>query len=306
MEGQDKSAIRKIWDDLAATEMRLKLMSDLISINVGLADVEEFNLDLKGNLKNQPSEKFNEEINFKMVRAAMSVKLKDEQVTRGKLVKARNKARSNLMKELGRNSKKYRTVIRSLRKSARETKIPLQKLYDEKLPHLRTKYRETENEKLDKVPVEIQEWVALSVFDREKFDTIDPLAYEVTCVGEVTLTNEEKSILSLHPKFSLMEDLEDDNLEFEQELSYSKVRIQLNKELNEADEIETMSPEEELAAEEEDAKSRLTFDPLNKIYNDRKRRATDLQECSRVTLPKPLPTKQEAHIEMRRGVHTQI
>ena len=156
MEGQDKSAIKKIWDDLAATEMRLKLMSDLVSVSVGFADIEEFNLDLKGNLKNLPSEKTIESINVRMVRAAMSVKIKDEQVTRGKLVKARNKARSTLMNQLGRNSKKYRTVIRSLRKSARETKIPLQKLYDEKLPHLRDKYRETENEKLDKAPDEIQ------------------------------------------------------------------------------------------------------------------------------------------------------
>ena len=126
MEGQDLSAIKKIWDDLAATEMRLKLMSDLVSVSVGFADIEEFNLDLKGNLKNLPSEKTIESINVRMVRAAMSVKIKDEQVTRGKLVKARNKARSTLMNQLGRNSKKYRTVIRNLRKSARETKIPLQ------------------------------------------------------------------------------------------------------------------------------------------------------------------------------------
>ena len=144
------------------------------------------------------------------------------------------------------------------------------------------------------------------MFDREKYERVDPLTYEVTCVGEVNLTNEEKSILSLHPKFSIVEDLNDDALEFEQELAYSKVRIQLQKELDENDNIETLPPKEEMALEEEDAKSRLTFDPLNKIYNDRKRRVTDLRECSRVTLPRPLPTKHETYIEMRRGVHSQI
>ena len=50
----------------------------------------------------------------------------------------------------------------------------------------------------------------------------------------------------------------------------------------------------------------MTFDPLNKIYNDRKRRVTDLEECSRITLPRPLPTKHETWIEMRRGIHGNI
>ena len=134
MEGQDLSVTKKIWEDIAATEMRLKLMNDLLKVNVGLADVEEFNLDLKGNLKNLLSDKSDEVVNMKLIRAAMSVKIKDEQKTKGKLVKARNKARSELMKKLGPNSKRYRTVIRDFRKSAREIKIPLQKIYNEKIP----------------------------------------------------------------------------------------------------------------------------------------------------------------------------
>ena len=52
MEGQDLSARSEIWEELAVTEMRLQLMSKLIQIKVGFADVEEFNLGLKGNLKN--------------------------------------------------------------------------------------------------------------------------------------------------------------------------------------------------------------------------------------------------------------
>ena len=38
------------------------------------------------------------------------------------------------------------------------------------------------------------------------------------------------------------------------------------------------------------------------MYDERKRKVTDLKECSRVTLPKPLPAKEEAEIEMRRTV----
>ena len=54
MEGTDLSAMKKTWDDLAATEMRLQLMSELVKFKVGLADVEEFNLNLK-NLNTIPS-----------------------------------------------------------------------------------------------------------------------------------------------------------------------------------------------------------------------------------------------------------
>ena len=135
MEGQDLSVTKKIWEDLAATEVRLKMMSDLVKVNVGLADIEEFNLDLKGNLKNLLSEKTNEMVSVKLVRAAMSIKIKDEQITKGKLIRARNIARTDLMKKLGKNSNRYRAVIRDFRKSARETKIPLEKIYEEKTPH---------------------------------------------------------------------------------------------------------------------------------------------------------------------------
>ena len=43
------------------------------------------------------------------------------------------------------------------------------------------------------------------------------------------------------------------------------------------------------------------YDPGTRTFDDRNRKATDLQECARVTLPKPLCTKHEANIEMRRG-----
>ena len=49
-----------------------------------------------------------------------------------------------------------------------------------------------------------------------------------------------------------------------------------------------------------EAKSRQFFDPEEKIFNYGKKRATDLKENSRVTLPKPCSTEDEAGIEIRR------
>ena len=63
---------------------------------------------------------------------------------------------------------------------------------------------------------------------------------------------------------------------------------------------------EEERKEEEEAKRRKTFDPINQVYDDRKRIVTDLQECIRVILPKQLPVTEEAMIELRRDVHSKV
>ena len=64
--------------------------------------------------------------------------------------------------------------------------------------------------------------------------------------------------------------------------------------------------EREERAREENAKSRQVYDPQTKEYDERKRRVTDLKECSRVTLPKPLNITREAQIQTRREIHSKI
>jgi hypothetical protein len=55
-----------------------------------------------------------------------------------------------------------------------------------------------------------------------------------------------------------------------------------------------------------DAQTRQVYDRTTRTFDERKRRATDLLECSRITLPKPLSTKHEANIEMRRSNNEKI
>ena len=70
------------------------------------------------------------------------------------------------------NSKTYRTTIRGFRDAALARKVEYRDKYDKKLEHLKFKYREDEQEKMDKIPDEIQEYVSLSIFDREKYDRL--------------------------------------------------------------------------------------------------------------------------------------
>ena len=154
----------------------------------------------------------NEQLEDKEVRPAMEVKMRDEQVTKTKLIRARNKARAELGKILGKNTKRYRTRIRSFQDKAREVKSEFRELYKDKLEHLKLKYREDKEEIMDRVPDEMSEFVHLSVFDREKYARLETKSYEVTCVGDITLSKEEMSILRMHPKFAIVEDLKEGGL----------------------------------------------------------------------------------------------
>ena len=87
------------------------------------------------------------------------------------------------------------------------------------------------------------------------------------------------------------------------------MRMQLNKEndekVEEGDAVE-ITEEEQERFDELDAQCRQIFDPVEKVFDDRKRRVTDLRECTRVTLPKPMKERDEALIEIRRGVIEKI
>ena len=81
----------------------------------------------------------------------------------------------------------------------------------------------------------------------------------------------------------------------------------LEREEDEGIEVEEEVDEElEEEMEKVEARSRQIYDPKTRTYDDQRRRVTDLKECSRVTLPKPLDINNEALIEMRRSTNDKI
>jgi DNA anti-recombination protein RmuC len=61
--------------------------------------------------------------------------------------------------------------------------------------------------------------------------------------------------------------------------------------------------EHEKEMEKLESMSRQIYDTRERIFDDHKRRVTELKECGRVTLPRPLETNNEALIEIRRGMN---
>ena len=58
--------------------------------------------------------------------------------------------------------------------------------------------------------------------------------------------------------------------------------------------------------EKQEAMTRTIFDTKARRYDDRKRRVTDLKDCARITLSRPLDIKHESLKEMRRGTNERI
>ena len=300
-----------MWKRMAESEMRIWMMGELSEMCVGLPEIEEFGINLECQFR---SAKFKNDktknAKVKLVGQAMKVKLNDEKEYVKELMIMKNEARRALGERLVHNSKTYRKAIKILRLKSDKVKNEYKQKYEKKIKHLKNKYRQKENEILDEVPDEVKDFKELSIFNQEKYDKVEKRTYKVRVIGDVEISEEEEMALGLHPKTVIMEKLLDDDLEVEKEICYAKIRIQMNKEIDEKVEGEEdiEMTEEDLMikrkAEEIEAKARQIYDPENKVFDDRKRRVTDLKECSRVTLPKPLPPDLEAVIESRRDFQT--
>ena len=128
-------------------------------------------------------------------------------------------------------------------------------------------------------------------------------------MGKVEISEEEKEVLRLHPKFAILNDINPVDMAWDMELGFGKLRYQLSRE-NE----EKLAPEDEIEITEEEkenmeiteGKARQVYDPEKKIFDLGKQRVTDMEDNSRVTLPKPLPPGDEANVEIRRNLYTKL
>ena len=312
IEGYSLGEMRKIWVDLASSEMRLNMMEKLEQYKVGFNDVENFNLGLIYNSKTITCENYAEKDDRKVVEVAMRFKRKDEIRNRKKLIKEKIQIRKKMEKELGKTTTKKRRMMKYLNEQAEMKKNELKEKYENKIKHLRKKYEVDREKELDKVPEEMREFEGLSVFSNEKFEKIEKAKIEVVKFGEIELDEDEKAAMRLHPKMTLPKKLNEGYMNLAIDMGYTKVRWQMKKDeekekdenLDEESKKKVRMREEENEIEE--ARTRTVYDPERKIYDERKQRATDLKECSRIFLPKPLEVSKEAQLEMRREVHTRI
>ena len=56
----------------------------------------------------------------------------------------------------------------------------------------------------------------------------------------------------------------------------------------------------------DEARTRMIYDTKRRLFDDQKRRVTDLAECARITLPKAMSIKNEALMEVRRNTNEKV
>ena len=157
--------------------------------------------------------------------------------------------------------------------------------YRSKVEHIENNYRNTQEEEMA-APESMKDFSHLSVFIEEKFVEIQVDKVEIPRIGEIQLSKEEEEILRRSPKFSVLQDLQENTIREDMEKAYSLVRMELREEeednkdeeknsrMEERDTTSFKTPEErsEDAAKqeklrkekEEAAKTRQVYDPIEK------------------------------------------
>ena len=202
----------------------------------------------------------------------------------------------------GEKTRGHRRVISYLNKVARDTKLKLREKYKQKLEHLRQKREKEKDDEENEVPEDMEEYASLSIFQEKKFKEIETTEYDIKTLGEISLSEEERAVLRLHTKFSVLEDLKPGGMDASQEASMAKLRMEKDKDSRYQD----FTEQERKIDEEAEARNRMIYDNREKILDNRKRRVTDLQECARVTLPKPLGVDEESKIDVRKRAQRSV
>ena len=114
MEGKDRGVMEKVWKQVAECEERIKLMKKLIKMGIGLAEIEEFGLNIYKKLKSftyKNKIREGENITKEMVKTVMELKLKDEKKYLKELLKTKKKMKIVIEQKTKKNSRKTQRKI---------------------------------------------------------------------------------------------------------------------------------------------------------------------------------------------------
>ena len=319
MEGTETRVMGKVWSQVAISEERIILLKNLIKIGVGVAEVEELGANIHSKFKsNSFLSRVNdgEIVSKEAIKQIMILKLRDERKHLRDLMRKKKMLREKIEKDMKKNSRPSRRLLQEFRNQSAKVRIEHREKYRQKVEHLKRKYRDSKEELSRKIPEDLTALGGLRIFDPSRYEEIEKEEYDIKIIGDVEINEKELQVLKLHPKFAIPQRLHRGGLDVEEELANSKLRMTVSKELEEKKKAkehprvqlveEITSADDKIEEIEMEAKTRQVFNPIEKEYDERKRRVTDLRECTRVTLPKPLPAAEEAKIELRRNIHTEI
>ena len=269
------------------SQCRLEMLRILVKSDIGLNEVEDYNQGLNLKLRSKALRDRGPLANRGVVREAMRQKLQDEVRVCNECTRDRDNDRRKVKSRYGAKSLRSKTIIKNLKSESDIVRTDLRQKYKEKIAHLRQKFAKRKADLMASKPAKYHGYEGAKVFDKIEFDKIETDKIKVSKVGKLDVSEEEESALRLHPKFAILDKIDDEELDFQEELGYAKLRYTLLKEeeekLDSDDEDDHKMTEEDDQAskelqEEIEAKSRQYYDPEKKLFNYGRKRATDLKE----------------------------
>ena len=305
-EGKGERYVSKAYDDLARSQCLVELLRSLAGVETGLNKVEAFCSGLGIKFRSKAFKERGARATRGVVAEVMRTKLSDEVRKLDEVTRERDKVRREVKSIYGDESVTTKAIIKHLQISAQRVRAEFRGKYNLKKFHLVRK-QEARSRPVACAPANVGEYSEADVYDQTLFDNIKKEEITISKVGKVTVSENEIAALKLHPKFAVREELDEEDIDFQGELCWTKLRYQLLREDeddegigDEADEEVELTDEEKQRFEILEAKSRQFYDPEEKTFNYKKKRVTDVKENARVTLPKAVKELQEVGIEIRR------
>ena len=284
-------------------------------VGVGVRELEYLGEELRAKYRSDRMKKGGSE--KEVVSLAMKLKLRDDQRHLHELQKERNKRREELRLALD-GEKRFSRVMSKINTEIKKVRQKERIKFERKVSHLKDIKIKEEIKKLEECPEEIIKYKDVKIFSKTEMDKLSKEKVEITRIGEIELDENETALLSLPPKFAVRRRLCSISMQTDVEMGMSKVRYQIQKEdsvreIGENDELEGHEKKNKkrklLSAEEIDeleeierieAEGRRVYDPECKVFDHGNKRATDLVENKKVTLPRPSDNFTESSIEMLR------
>ena len=321
---REERAYRNLYKKCVKGESTNRLLEELIKKRIGLKDVEEFvRREAKTHKGGGTEENFNSKITKHkeergLVENIMRRKLLGNSKYCIKLRRDRNLAEKTLINILGGKNRVYHGIMKDVKKNGEKLKNVLKMKNAKKVKWLSEKY-EVKIELLeDLTEYERMKYGSAEILDMKKSMKGDELREpEIVCgVGEeLTLSQEEKLVLALGPKFCVRKTLDEEEFSGQLEECIAKIKWEfMVKEMKEKKEKEDISNanimailddeekrEVEEYEEELEAKMRTVFHREDMSWDYGRKRTTDLKGNTMVVLPgRRKIFQEEANLEMLR------
>ena len=308
------SKLYKTYENISKLEARTWLFENLQRQNLTTRDIYYFALK-QAQLRTENKEPDQQTIKF-----AMKAKQHDIRVSLSKLMVARKDLENNLLSELLGRKFKLRKIMKNVKLHGREIKEQKINSYKIKIKHYSTKQinsgggPEIPAAKYANTASSLQAYGSLSIFrGPTAMPPPEPPLGPFICDPAITLTEEERLILSKTPKFSVRGEVHVNSMLIEAERMLTKHRLTRNSAFREKDnstEPNTTSPEvifretgdriTTLSRLWRENKHRLIYNEIEGVMCFDQRRPTDYRNNKFIKLPKPLGYDEEFLCEVRR------